>query len=425
MLPLTGRCNLSCCFCSHNQNPPGTKAYSFPPLETGRLLELIPFLDPNQKIVIGESATRLREGEPLTHPDFRTLLDQLRCRFPGALLQVTTNGSLLDDERIRHLASLAPLELVLSLNSASRRGRRLLMRDPWPGAAAQAVEKLIQAGIPLHGSVVAMPHLVGRNDLQDTLVFLNGTGAKTIRLMLPGYTRCTDRSLVPPPGTLERCWDLAGQLRGSFSAPLLVEPPQIDNFEPQIEGVIAGSPAARAGLKAGDRILSIDGITPLSRVDAFTRARRGKSPILTALRNGNELRFELGKEKEEAPGFAVSYDLDPEQVERVRRNLVPGEETLMLLSSAALPRWRLARELFQLEGLHLVSVTSQFFGGNISCAGLLTVSDFAYVLKRERRLHSGRVLIPAVAFDSGGRDLQGRPYSLLNETGTAVTLVES
>ena len=78
VLPLTGRCNLSCCFCSHGQNPPGTQAYTFLPLEAERLLDLMPFLDPEQKIIIGESATRLREGEPLTHPDFFAILEQLR-----------------------------------------------------------------------------------------------------------------------------------------------------------------------------------------------------------------------------------------------------------------------------------------------------------------------------------------------------------
>lgn len=424
MLPLTGRCNLSCCFCSHGQNPPGTAAYSFPPLQKEHLLELIPFLDPNQKIVIGESATRLREGEPLTHPHFGSILDYLRQRFPGALLQVTTNGSLLNDEQIRHLASLAPLELVLSLNSASKRGRRRLMGDLQAGATARAVQKLLQADIPFHGSVVAMPHLVGWDDLTDTLKYLNDAGAKTIRLLLPGYTRCTKPSLAPPPGTLERCWDLAGQLREEFVTALLVEPPQIDNFEPRLEGVIKGSPAARAGLKTGDLILAVDGTTPVSRVDAYTRARRGTNPRLNALRNGTVLQAELAKEKAEAPGFAVSYDLDPEQVERVRRYPAPGEETLMLLSTAALSRWRLARERFQLEGLRLLAVPSIFFGGNINCAGLLTVTDFASVLKQKQRALPGRILIPAAAFDSGGRDLQGRHYSLLNGLGALVTLVE-
>ena len=231
VLPLTGRCNLSCCFCSHGQNPPGTQAYTFLPLEAERLLDLMPFLDPEQKIIIGESATRLREGEPLTHPDFFAILEQLRRLFPDTLIQVTTNGSLLDDETIRRLAALEPLELVLSLNSSTARGRRLLMNDPRPGAAAAAVGKLVQRGLSLHGSVVALPHLVGWDDLQDTLKFLNEAGAKTIRLLLPGFTRCSRPDLAPPPGTGERCRP-GRPAAEDFSAPLLPEPPQVDDFDP-------------------------------------------------------------------------------------------------------------------------------------------------------------------------------------------------
>jgi MoaA/NifB/PqqE/SkfB family radical SAM enzyme len=82
VLPLTGRCNLSCLFCSHRFNPPGTEAFSFGPLAIELLGELAAYLDPQQKIIIGESATRLREGEPLTHLRFMDLLKELRTRYP-------------------------------------------------------------------------------------------------------------------------------------------------------------------------------------------------------------------------------------------------------------------------------------------------------------------------------------------------------
>lgn len=424
VLPLTGRCNLSCRFCSHGQNPPGTQAYTFPPLDKDLLLDLADFLDPDQKIIIGESATRLREGEPLTHPDFFFILGQLRSRFPATLLQVTTNGSLLDGDRIRRLAALAPLELVLSLNSATARGRRLLMNDPDPNSAAAALEKLIRANVPFHGSVVAMPHLAGWEDLTYTLEFLDGAGAKTIRLMLPGFTRYGPPALIPPPGTLERCLDLAEKLRVGFSSPLLAEPPRVDDFRSRIEGVIVGSPAGRAGLKTGDLILAVDGAAALTRVDAYFKAREKENPRLAVLRDNERLQVALLKARREAPGFAVSHDLDPAQVERVRRRPAAGGETLMLLSRAAYPRWQLARERFRLENLKLAAVPALYFGGNINCAGLLTVSDFVAALKKLQPAPRGRILIPAAAFDSSGRDLQGRHYSLLNQPAAEVVLVE-
>ncbi|MEW5784721.1 MAG: radical SAM protein [Bacillota bacterium] len=425
VLPLTGRCNLSCCFCSHGQNPPGTQAYDFPAVEEWRLLELAAYLDPAKKIVIGESATRLREGEPLTHPQFTAILKQLRKNFPETPLQLTTNGSLLTKPVIELLASLAPLELIVSLNSAGVRGRRLLMNDPQPLQAARALDQLNAAGIPLHGSVVALPHLAGWDDLEQTLLFLNNAGAQTIRLLLPGFTRLSNPALLPPPDFLARCRCLAGELRAVLNAPLLLEPAPIDHLEPVIEGALPGSPAAAAGLCAGDLIMSVDQVKPATRVEAFNAARRKRNPTVRFLRGGSRLEALLPKQRGESPGFIVSYDLDPDQVERVRRYLSPGRESLMLTSPAALERWQWARDQFNLAGLCLLAVPSKFFGGSINCAGLLTVIDFLSVLEHEKdAVFNQQVLIPAAAFDRGGRDMQGRHYSILQQTGALITLVE-
>ena len=63
ILPLTSRCGVSCLFCSHRYNPPGVRAVFFGDLEMEIIRELLDLLNPKEKIVIGESATRL-EGEP-------------------------------------------------------------------------------------------------------------------------------------------------------------------------------------------------------------------------------------------------------------------------------------------------------------------------------------------------------------------------
>jgi len=425
VLPLTGRCNLSCCFCSHAQNPPGAQAYDFPPLEEPRLLELASFLDPQKKIIIGESATRLREGEPLTHPRFAAILTRLRERFPATTLQVTTNGSLLAPSTVRLLADLKPLELVLSLNSASEKGRRRLMNDPRPREALHALERIAAAGIPLHGSVVPLPHLVGWDDLERTLRRLDSAGARTIRLLLLGFTRFSRSGLLPPPGTREECLHLAANLKQELRAALLVEPPPIQNFDPLIEGILPGSPAARAGLQAGDRILAIDGQKPLTRVAAFNLAQSRGNPAVVFMRKGVRRESVLPKRAGEAPGFVVSYDLDPAQLERIRRAMAPRGETLMLTSPAAAPRWRWARERFGLGNLRLAAVPSLFFGGTITCAGLLTVTDFLPVLKEQMAAaRPAKTLIPAIAFDRGGLDMRGLHYSLLQESGASVTLID-
>ncbi len=408
VLPLTGHCNLSCCFCSHRQNPPGVAAYTFGPLPSSRLLELMEGLDPAQKIIIGESATRLREGEPLTHPEFSLLLRALRRLFPDTLIQLTTNGTLLDRKTARLLAGLAPLEVVLSLNSATASGRQLLMGDHRPEHALQAVEELAPAGVTFHGSLVAMPHLVGWDDLTATARYLDRHKAATIRLLLPGFTRYSDPALVFPPQTAERCYRLGEQLNRELQAPGLAEPPLINNLDPVVEGVLAGSPAARAKAQKGDLIVAVDGCRPATRVQAFREAYRRRSPELTLLRNGRTITARLEKEASTAPGLVLSYDLDPAQVDRVC-NRLDGGTTLMLVSQPALLRWNIAREKFALENLYLAPVEASFFGGSINCAGLLTVSDFQAALNRELpRISPRQIILPAVAFDRTGRDMRNR-----------------
>ena len=69
ILPLTSYCNVRCVFCSHKQNPDGVLIHRLPSLPVAKVEELVQLLDPREKVVIGESATRLVEGEPFTHPE--------------------------------------------------------------------------------------------------------------------------------------------------------------------------------------------------------------------------------------------------------------------------------------------------------------------------------------------------------------------
>jgi S1-C subfamily serine protease len=59
---------------------------------------------------------------------------------------------------------------------------------------------------------------------------------------------------VPPVETMKPVIVLQLKLSTAWTAPLLVEPPLIEDLAPQVEGVIKGSPAEKAGFKAGDLI---------------------------------------------------------------------------------------------------------------------------------------------------------------------------
>jgi hypothetical protein len=424
VLPLTGRCNLSCVFCSHRHNPPDTEAYSFPPLAEDCLQGLIPFLNPAKKIIIGESATRLREGEPLTHPQFMPLIRQLRRLHPVTTIQLTTNASLLDKKTICHLSRLKPLELIISLNSATAQGRSLLMNDPDPHKAIEAVELLQHHKLPFHGSIVALPHLVGWDDLYETLMVLDRAGAVTMRMLLPGYTYLSSPAAIPSSGTNEACYRFAANIKYKLEAPLLVEPPLIEDLFPLVEGVIKGSPAERAGFKAGDQIDAVGIAKPRSRVEAFELANSAKQTSFSINRQQKSIELFLQKGSQTASGLVMNYDLDPVQIERVRKLLSDKEKTLMLVSEPAVKRWQIAAITFTLPGLTFKKVTSNYFGGSINCAGLLTVSDFAGALAEVDNLDCyNKILLPVIAFDHSGRDICGVHYLTLRPGSSKIRLI--
>ena len=411
VLPLTGLCNLSCIFCSHRNNPPGTSAFSFAPLPEETWSDLAHYLDPGRKIIIGESATRLREGEPFTHPQFQQVMQKLRLLYPKTLIQLTTNGSLFGKETGAFLAALKPLELVISLNSASAKWRRLIMNDNEPETVLAVPELLASHDIPFHGSLVALPHLTGFNNLDATVTELNRCGAETIRILLPGYTAMGDPSIIPPPGTKKKLYAYAASANTRFQSVVLVEPPLIEDLEPLVEGVIKESPASKAGLLFGDRVDSIDGVKPLTRVEAFKMIDSKAGAQLIISRGNRNIKASINSSFLKTSGLVMNYDLDPDQVLRVKSRLSESFKTLMLLSEPALRRWQAATVKYDLENITFKTVRSNFFGGSINCAGLLTVGDFQAALhETELPGQYKQVLIPSIAFDDSGRDMCGIHY---------------
>jgi len=424
VLPLTGSCNLSCIFCSHRFNPSGTKASSFNHLPLNSIQRLLQYLDPQKKIIIGESATRLREGEPLTHPHFFTIVEKLRQLYPQTIIQITTNGSLLTEEMIAKLAFLQPLEIIVSINSISVAGRKKLMADQDPLTALSSLELLERFKIKFHGSVVALPQIVGFDDLENTLIALDQAGSRTIRLLLPGFTRLAPAELIPSTGTTNIIYNTAEKLQQRLSAPLLIEPPVITDLKPVISGVISGSPADKAGLVVGDLIKAVNNKKPFSRVEAFRLLTEKDNPKLDLYRKGRSFSTLILKKKDVSPGITVAYDLDPDQVDRVQKKIDPEGKTLMLLSVPALQRWQIALQTSMIDNLDLLTVPSLWFGGTICCAGLLVVSDYRSALGSFSALASySSILLPSASFDLSGYDLCGEHYLSLSAGGLPICLV--
>lgn len=436
-LPITSACNFHCFFCSNHQNPPGVKTFRLPHRTLDEVRADIELLPRSGRIVIGEAATRIDEGEPFLHPEVETILSEVRAARPRAELVVTTNGSLLDERRIAFLASLAPLSVNLSLNLLTPAARQRWLGDRQPSAAPTAARLLTRYGISWTGSLVGMPHVTGWEELDRTLRFLAEAGAQTARLFLPGFTRLAPSGLIFG----DELWPALRRFGQHISAdtwlPVTVEPPGPETLDATVVGVIRGSAAARAGLQAGDVITDVAGEgLPQCRVDCHRQLLAQAGRFAVTISRGGKTRTvavdPLGSSA--AHGVVLDYDIDPHQVDAaaalIRRS---RGETLILTGALAAPLVELAlrRETTAESAWSVVTVPNRFFGGSIMAAGLLTVDAIiaagAAALAERAANDDPRptlIIIPGLPFDDRGHDLVGRSYLEISDAlGVPVELI--
>ena len=426
ILPVTSLCNVGCMFCSHRHNPPGIQIYKTGPRSLEEVAQTLQFISPEDKIVIGESVTRIVEGEPFTHPFIRQILLMIREHFPGTRIQITTNGTLLDAETARFLAGLGDVEIYLSLNSSNPAARRRLMNDSMAEQAVNSARCLADAGVSFHGSIVAMPHINGWEDLGETVFYLAECGTETIRVFLPGFTRYTPEHLKFKPGMHEELAEYIDSIRARAAVPVTVEPPVIKNLKAVVTGIISGTPADKAGLLRHDIILSVDGTRCFSRVHAFNRVRKGGPVKVEIQRNGHTFEAGIKIKQGQASGIVMDYDIAPETLAAVEAAAARHKCLKLLCSVLGEEVLRMALEKSpHRDVIDIVPVDNLFFGGSIAAAGLLTVSDFVEAAGN-LRIESGRdvLIVPAIAFDVRGKDLTGRSYLELQEKfGTKVEIL--
>ena len=423
ILPLTSACNVRCIFCSHHQNPPDLETYRITPRSLEEVERILSFMDPGRPVVIGESTTRIIEGEPFTHPAITKILRLVRATFPRSTIRITTNGSLLDERMVDFLSRQGNVVVTLSLNSAGELGRALLMGDVNAGCAVKSAFLLKKYGVPFQGSVVAMPHLVGWNDPEEAVKYLCTCGAETVRVFLPGFTDRATPALRFDPSLWEELNQFVSRLRGEVKVPLTCEPPAIGNLKAEVGGVIDASPAAGAGIGSGDVILAVNGLPVHTRVHAFKQVLKAGAPEVTVKRGNETLILQVKKEPGERSGLVMDYDLDPTLIADMARaaRRRRASKVLVLTSELAGPVVNMGLQQFWREGAEVeaIVVKNRFFGGSIKAAGLLTVTDFRAAveealggkLDKKPRL----VLLPGLAFDHRGRDLTGRSYLELGE----------
>lgn len=370
ILPLTSACNVRCVFCSHHQNPSGIEAYRIAPRSLAEVERILSFMDTGRPVVIGESATRIIEGEPFTHPAITEILRLVRATFPRSTIQITTNGSLLDEKMVDFLSRLGNVVVTLSLNSAGEIGRALLMGDVNAGRAVKSATLLKEYGVSFHGSVVAMPHLVGWSDPEEAVRYLCACGAETVRVFLPGFTDLAAPALRFDPSMWEELQLFVSRLREELTVPLTCEPPVISDLEPKVTGVIAASPAAGAGIRAGDIIEAVNGSPAHTRVQAFNQVLKAWSPEVMVKRGNEPMVLQVKKEPGERSGLVMDYDLDPALIGEMARSARRrgASRVLVLTSELADPvvnmgLWQFWREKAEVEAVVVKNHFRRFYQG--------------------------------------------------------------
>jgi MoaA/NifB/PqqE/SkfB family radical SAM enzyme len=236
VLPVISECNTSCIFCSHRFNPANVEVFALPRLSYDDFREIITYLSGDRKIIIGESATRIIEGEPLLHPEFPKILAEVRRRFPNTALQITTNGTLLNKALVDCFAELGNIELNVSCNCIRPESRGKVLGRRHDEDYAERLALLI-GKVRFSGSIVAVPDMVGPEEIRATIGLLEEYGADMAKIFVPGYTRLSDNSR----GFLllyEETRTLASDINNGCSIPVIVEPALLKNLTPQIEGII-------------------------------------------------------------------------------------------------------------------------------------------------------------------------------------------
>ncbi|KJS18284.1 MAG: hypothetical protein VR69_01230 [Peptococcaceae bacterium BRH_c4b] len=422
ILPLTSTCNVRCIFCSHRQNPPDVDSRSISPVAVQDVENMLSFVDPGLPLVIGESVTRIMEGEPFTHPRIREILSLIRKCFPRTRIKITTNGTLLEPGLVEFLSSLGELEITLSLNSAAPENRAILMHDSLAGVAVGAPELLSRCGVEYHGSMVAMPHVTGWEDMARTVRALDRYGARSVRIFLPGHTRYAPPGCQIPGNLYDELARFVERIKKDVAVPVTVEPPGLSDLMARVAGVVPGSPAALVGIKPGDIIESVNGKSPACRVDAFKKVLKAESPEITISRKGQTMRLVLGKNPGAFSGLVMDYDLEPGIARRIVRMVGRHRNRRPLLLTSELGFSIMAAGLHKFlpgEDIPMLAIKNHFFGGSIGCAGLLTVSDMIKAVELYAGA-TGLLILPAIAFDPEGRDITGCSYMELAEKFSVV-----
>jgi len=440
------RCDCDCLFCYNKGNPPSLALGNLrrpPGEEFEEMRTRMDYFFPKAGSCLFPSLGSIYEA--MIHPHFMEVLCLLRGKTSKAF-RITTNGKVLTPEVISQLAALKPVYLYHSLNSASPSRRTELMMDNDPQIAIESLPLLKKAGIPYAVLIVPWPMASideMLDDLSNTVAYANSHDCHLVEINLPGYSKYFSQDKL---FDLDEVWlktvSIVRALREITNCPIVVMPSMYEEnlYEgrknlPTVIGLVRNSPAVKAGLAKGDKILEVNGIPVASRPQArdllsVIQRSDNREANVTVERDDQILKPSLNLEDYSYPysretdrhlgiifmgtGLRIGY------LEELRDIIDSHKAKYVLFLSSALvkPTFEQCLAQSQLFGNVRIDVQvprNNFFGGNVFMGDLLVVQDFIDFIEEyleQNRVRPDLIVIPSSPFNLGqwGRDLTGRVY---------------
>lgn len=456
-------CDCDCLFCYNKGNPPSLALGNLrrtPDDEFEEMKTRMDYFFPKAGSCLFPSLGNIYEV--MIHPHFLEVLRLLRQKT-SKVFRITTNGKALTLEVISQLAELKPIYLYHSLNSASPSRRQKLMRDNNPQIAIESLPLLKDAGIPYAVLIVPWPmDSLGEmlDDLANTVAYADKHDSHIVEINLPGYSKYfVQEKLFDLDEVWSKTISCIRTLRGNTTCPIVAMPSMYEEnlYEarknrPCIIGLVRNSPAARAGLARGDKIMEINGIPIASRPqardllsvlqrsenrEADLTVERGQSALKLSLNLG-DFSYPYSRETDRhlgiifmGTGLRISY------LEELRDIIDSHKAKHVLFLSSALvkPTFEQCIAECQLFGDRELRIDvevprNNFFGGNVFMGDLLVVQDFIDFVEEyldKNRVRPDLIVIPSSPFNLGqwGRDLTGRVYlDIERKVGIPVELLD-
>jgi hypothetical protein len=391
--------------------------------------------------------------EAFVNPSCIDILERIHAAAPQESIKVTTNGSFLTEDIVSRLAKLKPILIMISLNAATADIRQLSMRTRPVESDQIAINSfalLRKYEVATEGSYVPWPNKP-LSDLEDAIRHMDRYDTVRARVCMPSFTRfhskeapfCTDQYWQEVLSTVKR-------LRDEVQVPIDVIPSscEFQTSLPIAHGTVKNSPAARAGIRFGDRIVAIDGdeVYTLTEMHGLF-ARRAqdsslRSTTFTIERDGKIFDVEIPHPdditKEAYPyaaiakpggsrwtnslgihytgGFSLTNIVRLLEVCREHQ----GKRILLFTSQLMEPHFREAVgmvgdmvELLDHIELYVEQPVHRFWGGNVIIGDLWTVPDLIVHTEQwveATGIHPDIVVAASSFLSPGKRDLLGNCY---------------